>query len=147
MAFKASTVIPQTAYQQTKAAAMQLKFNLQAHIAQLATQNATYEFLRDIYRTLTRAHGQLTTLSTTPGLADYAVIQESDTNYDVVAEFVAMLAAIEAARQWMVANVPLAVTVKPVADWADSDIIATTFTPAQTAGFRTVLDGVVSVIS
>lgn len=147
MAFKASNVVPQNAYALVKGAAVQLKLNANAFISQLAANNATYEFLRDIYRTLDRAKGQFTTLAATPGLADYAKTQENDATYDVVAEFTAMQSAITTAMAWMENNVPLNVTVKPITSWDDTQMISTTFTPAQTSGLRTVLNAVVSTIA
>lgn len=147
MAFKASNIVPQEAYAVTKSAAVQLKLNVAAFISTLAANNASYEFLRDIYRTLARGKNQLNALASTPGLVDYAKVQEDDPAYDVVAEFSALLGAVANAMTWMETNVPLTVTLKPLAEWTDTTVIATTFTPAQTAAFRTHLSAVVNAIS
>lgn len=147
MSFRASNVVPQEAYTIVKRAAVQLKLNLQGMNAQLAGSGADYEFLRDIYRTLERANNQFETLKTTPGLADYAEIQENDPAYDVAAAFATMQAAIAAAIAWMDNNVPTSVTAKTPANWGDGTLIATTFTAGQTAGLQAALQGVIDTIS
>lgn len=147
MAFRASNIVPQQAYQMVKGAAVQLKINLNAMTAQLAGSDANYEFLRDIYRTLSRAHGQFNALAATPGLEAYAKTQEDDQAYDVVAEFDAMLGAITDATDWMDANVPTSVTVSAPAAWGDGAMISTVFTPAETAPLRAALQAVVTTIA
>lgn len=147
MAFKASNVVPQDAYQVVKRAAVQLKINLQSQKAQLASSGADYQFLQDIYLTLTRANNQFNTLKTTPGLAAYAKDQENDPAYDVVAEFTAMQNAIGACTAWMDANVPTSVTAKSPANWDGGVIISNTFTAGQTAGLQAALQGVIDAIS
>jgi len=147
MAFRASNIVPQTAYQTVKSAAVQLKINLQGINSRLEAQSATYDFLREVYRTLERANSQFTALRGTPGLADYAKAQENDAAYDVVAEFTAMQGSITAALAWLDSNVPTNVTAKAPASWGDGTLIATEFTPAQTSGLRGVLSAVIASIS
>lgn len=149
MAFRATNIVPQEAYQTVKRAAIQLRVNAQAHVTQLAASGADYDFLRDIYLTQKRADAQFAALKTTPGLAQYARDQEDDPAYDVAAEFNAMQAAIANVIAWMDANVPTNVTAEPTTAWVSTteSLIATTFTPAQTAGLRTQLQGVVDSIS
>lgn len=147
MAFRASNIVPQQAYQMVKSAAVQLKTNLNAMIAQLAGAPASYEFLRDIYRTLSRAQGQFSALAATPGLVAHAKTQEDDQTYDVVAEFNSMQGAITGATVWMDANVPTAVTVSAPSAWGDGAMISTTFTPEETAPLRSALQAVVATIS
>jgi len=147
MAFKASNITPQKAYLQVKGTAVNLKANCQGFIAQLAAQNATYLYLRDIYRFLYNANAQFETLKATPGLAVYAQEQENDPAYNVAAEFTAMQATIANALSWMNTNIPTAVTAVSASAWATGDeTIATSFTPAQTATFRTVLTAIVNSI-
>jgi hypothetical protein len=148
MAFRASNVIPQTAYRVMKDAAVQLKANVVAMNSRLATADAGYEFLRDIYRTLRRAYDQLGALAGTTGIAEYAQAQEADPNYDVVAEFLLMQGAIDAALDWMDTNVPTEVTAVAPGSWTDGgSMIATTFTPEQTGDLRTALQAVVATIA
>lgn len=148
MTFRASSVVPQNAYQQVKATAVQLKLNVTGIISTLAAGNATYDYLRGVYLTLKRAQDQFDALKVTPGLSNYAKAQENDPAYDVGAEFVAMQGAIGNAMSWMEANVPTSATIKPVASWdASGSLIQTEFTPVQTAGLRTVLSTVTAAIA
>lgn len=148
MAFRASNVIPQTAYRVMKDAAVQLKINVQSIIVQLGAAPTGYDYLRDIYRTLARAYNQMTALAGTPGIVEYAQVQENDPNYDVVAEFLLMQGAIDAALDWMGTNVPTEVTAVAPGSWTDGgSMIATTFTPEQTEPLRTALQAVVATIA
>jgi hypothetical protein len=147
MTFRASNVVPQEAYRIVKQAAVNLKTNLQGINSQLASADADYEFLRNIYRVMERAQTQLSELATTPGLGDYAQAQEGDDTYDVAAEFTTMLASITAARGWMEANVPTNVTVGSPSTWGDGTLVTNVFTQAQTAGLRTALSAVIATIS
>lgn len=148
MAFRATSVTTQRAYQQVKGAAANVRANCSAFISNLAGENTNYQTLRDIYVLLHNASAQLTSLAATPGLAAYASDQEGDPEYDVVAEFTALQATLAAALSWMGSNVPTNVTVVAPASWPSaSSLIATTFTPAQTAGLRTQLQSVVDAIS
>lgn len=147
MSFRATNIVPHTAYNTVKAAAVQLKTNIDSIVLHLAANNATYEYLRGIYQTLVRADNQFEALKTTPGLAEYAAAQENDPNYDVVVEFVAMQDAIASAKTWMQTNVPLSVTLRPMMNWDDGSLISTEFTPMETADFRTVLSAVSAAIA
>jgi len=146
MAFRASNVVPQDAYLTLKRAAVQLKINLVGQKAKLAASGASYDFLQDIYLTMTRANGQFDALKVTPGLSAYAQAQESDNTYDVAAEFTSMQAAIIAAAGWMDANVPTSVTVKPPSAWSGGEIISNVFTAGQTTGLQAALQGVIDEI-
>lgn len=146
MTFRASNVLPQVAYLTTKQAAVALKSNLVGMVIFLATDNTDYDYLREIYRTLQRADNQFDKLKTTPGLSEYAKIQENDQTYDVIAAFLSMQTSITNAMDWLAANIPTSVTTKPVASWDDNTLISNTFTPAQTAGLRNVLNLVVAEI-
>lgn len=147
MTFRASNVIASVAYDLVRRAAVQLKINLQAMNTTLAASGADYDFLKDIYLTLTRANNQFNTLKSTPGLVQYAKDLEVDPAYDVAAEFTAMQGAISAAITWMDNNVPTNVTAKPPNQWTDETLISNEFTPAQTSGLRSALAAVVAEIS
>lgn len=147
MAFPASSIIPLEAYRQVKGAAVQLKVNLQSSKAQLAASGAGYDFLRGIYMTLKRADNQFTALKSTPGLLQFAKDQESNQSLDIGAEFASMQGAIATAMAWMVSSVPTSVTAKSPDQWDDSTLISNTFTPAQTGGLQTALQGVIDEIS
>ena len=148
MAFRATNVIPERAYTLVKTTASQLKLNLQENVATLAAQTVEYGYIADIYLTMKFANAQFDSLKTTPGLAAYAQAQENDQSYDVVTEFASMQAAVSAAMTWIETNIPQNVTAKEAADWErSSSLIATSFTPAQTAGLRTQLTGVITEIA
>lgn len=146
MAFRASNVLPSTAYDIVRRAAVQLKINLQGINVRLSSTDADYDFLREIFRTLERADNQFNTLKTTTGLADYARDQEVDPTYNVVAEFTSMQSTITASMDWIIANVPTNVTAKTPDNWGDGTLISDTFTPAQTSGLRTQLSSVITEI-
>ncbi len=146
MTFRASNVLPSTAYDIVRRAAIQLKINLQGINSRLSAGNADYDFLREIFRTLERANNQFDTLKTTPGLADYAKDQEIDPTYNVATEFTSMQSTITASMGWIVANVPTNVTAKTPDTWGDGTLISDTFTPAQTSGLRTQLSSIIAEI-
>lgn len=148
MTFRASNVVPQTAYETVRNAAMNLKLNCQTLDAQMAASGADYSRLQGIYTFLKSARDQLVALSATPGLADYAKTQEDDPAYDVVAEFTNLVAQVNAALAWMEANIPTAVTLKSVSLWQQGvSVIQTSFNPAATAPLRTALQAIVSAVS
>lgn len=147
MAFKASNILPQEAYQTVKRAAVQLKVNLASFNTRLAGSSADYDFLRDIYQTLARADSQFTSLRSTQGLADFARVQEGDPSYDVAAEFVGMQAAIAVALSWLDANIPTNVELKTPFNWSDGTMVSTTFNVTQTAGLRTEIDAILATIA
>jgi len=145
MAFRTRSAIPQEAYKVLRLAAAQLKLNAQGMRANLAADNASFDYLGQVYTVLTRAQAQFNVLKTTPGLADYAKAQESDPDYDIAVEFAAMQAAIAQALAWMDAQAPVTASLRPPSQWADG-VIADLFTPEQTTGLRTRLDAISSTI-
>ena len=147
MAFKASNVLPQEAYQTTKRAAVQLSVNVTSFNARMASSGADYDFLRDVYQTLTRSNNQFSSLKDTPGLAQFAKDQEVDPAYDVAMEFTSMQAAISSALSWMDTNIPTGVTLKTPTEWGDGTLVSAVFTPAQTSGLRAELTALVATIS
>lgn len=147
MAFKASNVIPQVAYQTVKQAAVQLRLNLVAMISTLSSKSVDYDYLSDVYLTLKRANDQFNTLKATPGLAQFAKDQESDQAYDVAGEFTAMQGAITSAMGWIEGAAPATVNLKNPVEWGAGTLISNTVTSAQSAGLRAALQGVVDSIS
>lgn len=148
MAFKASNIVPDRAYQTIRTAAVQLKRNLQAFNTFLSSNNANYDYLRDIYLTLKNSNAQFTSLKTTPGLTQYAADQEADPAYDVSAEFSTMQSAISSAMAWIEGNVPTnGLTAVAPSSWtAGGSLIENEFTPAQTSPLRTELSAVIATI-
>lgn len=83
------------------------------------------------------------------GLEAYAQAQVGD--LDIASEFTAMLAAIDATTAWVVANFPKdsTNTFLMVTSFASDNTGRTQqrqFTPAQTAGLKTVVDALVATI-
>lgn len=148
MAFRASNVVPDTAYKTVRTAAVQLKANCQAFVSYMAANDTDYDYLRNVYVRLKTANTQFTSLKSTPGLAQYAKDQEIDQNYDVVAEFNAMQSAIADVLTWMDSNVPTNVTADIPANWeSGGSLITNTFTPAQTSALRTEINAVIAAIT
>lgn len=93
-------------------------------------------------------------LSATPGLAAYAADQENDSAYDVAAEFAAMRGGLVAVRDRIINDLPKATAPAGVAGnlaiqslTAGGDLVATLFTPAQTASLRADLDAFIATIA
>lgn len=148
MAFRATNVIPQLAYQQVRNLARNVKTNCSAFVSQMAASGATYTLLRDVYVFLKSARAQFDTLAATPGLALYAQQQENDETYDVVAEFVAMQNTVDAVTDWMDTNIPTSVTAVAPSAWTQNGpLIATSFTAAQTQPLRALLQSVADGIA
>ena len=83
---------------------------------------------------------ELVELASTPGLQAYAKTQEDEPTYDVAAEYLAMRGKVDDVITWIVANIPTSSGYMIVQTMeSDGSITTRTFTPAQTAGFRTVL--------
>lgn len=88
-------------------------------------------------------------LAAVPGLADYARAQVNDPLYDIVAEFNAMKAAIDGARDTLIGMFP-----KDVNGWLlyqslqpDGTIQVRNFTAAQLAPAVVQIDGVLATIA
>lgn len=85
------------------------------------------------------------------GIAAYAQEQIADPTFDIVASYTDMVNAINSVTAWVIANFPkdangflLAKTFTAVNDGRTQD---RTFTPAQTATLRTVLDTLTATIN
>ena len=104
----------------------------------------------ELQRTIAGAAARLTSLSTTPGLPQYARDQFANPALDPVAEFTAMRAAMISLRDWIFANFPRDPTTQAVLTHTyDVDGVASqlTFTSAQLAGLRTQIAAFVATIS
>lgn len=147
MALRASSVITSDAYLQVKRGATQLKINLQTFSAFMATNNLDYDYIKNIYLTLTRSRDKMAELGVIPGLDAYAKDQEDDQLYDFDTEFSDLDTAIDSAIAWVDLNVPTSATVQDPVDWeAGTSMIINTFTPVQMAGLKTAIDAVITEI-
>jgi len=97
---------------------------------------------------LANANDRLARYTVVPGLLAYVREQINSATFDVVAEYNAMLAQINATRTWIVNNFP-----KDASNYllyhtfgADGRIVQRTLTTAQTAGLRTQLDALLATL-
>ena len=140
MAFRASNIVPQRAYDRVKQAAVNLKGALEGANTTMAAGAVSLEYLAEVRQRLVDADTQFDSLKVTPGLAAYAQSQEDDNAYDVAAEFTAMQAAITNALAWITTNEPDTVSINNLA-------VTTTFSSGATSGFRTQLQSVIDSIA
>ena len=147
MPFRASTVIPADAYDSVKREASALKTNAESAIKQMQSGTVGFSFVVTVVLALKEAQDTLTSLASTPGLVAYARDQEDDPAYDVTAEFQALLVALNATLVWVDQNLPRSVAVSDPLSWTGPNVVTTSFAPGATAGFRTVLTGVVDAIA
>lgn len=147
MTFPASGVLPARAFDEIRQTAVTVKQTCTNYINTASSQNVDYDFIKAILFALNRANDRFNQLRTTPGLAAYAKAQVDDPNFDIAAEFSAMQSAITGALDWAATNIPTNVTLKPTSQWDSGSIVSGSFTPAQTAGLRSVLQSVVDTIS
>lgn len=141
MAFRATNILPETGYDQAKKVATQVKRFSQNRSADLAAGGNSDQLLGTV-DTMLIYKEQFATLTTIPGIGDYAKEQEDDPTYDVAAEFTAMLALIDSVISTVTAGFPvdgsdflLAYTFNP-----DGSQLARTFTSGQTASVVTALN-------
>ena len=105
MGFRATTFTPDKAYTEAKKWAVQLKHFGTSRSAQWAG-GADAEMVRSVLRDLRSFKERFTQLAAVPGIVAWAKAQEDDPAYDVVSEFNAMLAAIDASIVQIVGQVP-----------------------------------------
>lgn len=148
MAFRADNTIPNRALQRAKAICRTVKVRAQAASSLFASGADAQEVLA-ILGALSRFNVELATLKTTPGLAQYAKDQENDQNYDVVAEFNAVLAALDDFVSTVLSNFPADGSGYALAFKFDASgtLIYRTFTAAQLATITSKLDAVDSAIT
>lgn len=102
---------------------------------------STHQYLR-------AERAALTAAASTPGLAQYARDQKNNQTLDVVAEFTAVIAAIDQVVGWIETNFPKDAGGFLLERTLGADgPLERTFTPAQTAGFRTQLDSLIAMIA
>ena len=140
MAFKASQFSLQQGFAQALDTAQQEKRTLQGWHTQLGG-NITGMDAVAMLANLSRVLGIFSTIAALPGLTDYAKTQFADTNYNVGTEFAAMVNALTAIQTWLKANVPAnGVTI------VDGALVGTTYTPAQTAALRSLVNSAIATI-
>lgn len=148
MAFKATNYTLARGYDSLKAIAARLKKFAQQASTKMQAGDVDSNYLFAIVDELLADKAQMTEYSQLPGMAQYARDQEDDQTYDVVAEYNAMIAAINAAGIWIRDNFP-----KDVDDYLlerKFNLNVTTapriFTPAELTGLVTLIDAVDAAI-
>jgi len=88
------------------------------------------------------------TVSSLPGIVQYARDQYDNQAYDVAVEFTAMRTQAVAVRDWIITNFPSSggFIQKDTLE-ADGGITVRQFTPAQTAGLQTALADLIAAIA
>lgn len=149
MAFPASTQALVTAYGQIKGRALDVRNQSVSLRTSSAAGPVSAERIVGYSAFLNRARTELAALASTPGLAAYAQEQENNPGLDIVAEYNAMLAQINATTAWLSANFPedaggyklaFQINVNGALLWRDFDT-------ASLASFRTVLDSLIATIA
>jgi len=148
MAFRASTFVPALTLQVVKRNAWQARQQL-VNLNSAFTTGASSEEVFAAQKILRNLNVSLTEASAVPGIAAYAIDQENDAGYDVVAEFTAMMAAIDNAIATITAGFPkdasnflLSHTFAP-----DGTLVARNFTPAQLTAVVTAVQAVIDSIT
>lgn len=148
MAFRASNSLPDVGLDRAKGLALQMRTYLQQRNTQL--QSATgADVVLAIMSDLRSYRLEFLSISAIPGIAAHARDLENDQNYDVVAEFQAMVTAIAAAVTEIINTFPkdasgfwLATQVA-----ADGGFQYRTFSPANLAQLRTRITAVIASVS
>lgn len=146
MAFKTAGL--GKAYQQAQNESIRVKvFATQARNALIAG-NVSANAVLQIMSNMKSSIELWDSVSSLPGIAQFAKDQQDDPDYDVVAEFLAMKNEAVATRDWVITNFP-----KSAGDFiekdtleADGAITVRFFTPAQTTGLQTALSDLVAAI-
>lgn len=147
MAFRASTFVPALTLQVVKRNAWQARQQL-VNLVSAMTTGASSEEVFAAQKVLVNLNTSLTEAAAVPGIVDYAVSQEDDVGYDVVAEFTAMNAAIDAAIATIISGFP-----KDGSNFllshtfaANGTLVARNFTPAQLASAVAAIQAVIDSI-
>ena len=147
MAFRASSLIPETALKTAKGRALAIKVFAVAKSTELVTATKSVDIL-GIADSIANFVSELNTIKSTPGLAEYAKDQENDQSYDVVAEFNALVASLDAVISTVKSTFPVDSGGFLLSETFNADGTRTprTFTASQVATIKADLDTVVASI-
>jgi hypothetical protein len=107
----------------------------------LAANNVPWTDFVRVQASLSWALTQMDAAAAVPGMEQYAKDQEGDQAYNVAADYTAMRTAVLAIRDWIYTNMPRSgnfVATQQLAQ--DGTLTDAIYTPAQTAGLRTLID-------
>lgn len=135
MTFKASSLVPAKAYEDIKIEAMRVKIFASRMSTSLNT-TLSAQNLNGMVQTLIQQKNKLDQLKVTPGLVQYVKDQESDQNYDVITEFVTLIAFIDD----VISEIKLTPTNSLINSWGSNGVVWNTFTTSQTASLKSKFD-------
>ena len=149
MTFRASNVLPQEGYDNVRSRMYRLRARCVAQSALMAVDGYDADRLLALLDDLADGQQLLSETSGIQGIAQYAKDQENDQSYDVVAEFVALTNAVDAAVAGIISAIPTSNPGNYVAlhSFTGSTLTPRTFTAAQMAATKTLIDAVISGIS
>ena len=139
------------AYQKAQSEAIRVKaFAASARNALLAG-NVSANAVIQIMTNLKSSVEVWDTVSSLPGMAQYAKDQEDDQTYNVVAEFLAMRSAAVSCIDWVFDNFPKDnnqpnYIIKDILE-TDGSITVRTFSTAQTVGLQTALAALIATVA
>lgn len=142
MAFPAASDVKAEGYLRAKRVAAALKTYCQQTRDTMAAGNVSGNVAITLHERLVADKATFTAIAATNGIGAYAQDQEANGGLDIVAEFNAMIAAMNSAGSWMINNVNTTGWVT----FGAGGVTTKTFTPAQTAGLRAELDAVIATI-
>ncbi len=148
MAFRATNILPERGYEKAKDHAANLRQFAQGKVVQLASGGNSTQIL-NILDSLIGYRLNLIDIQSIPGIAAYARTQEDDSTYDVVAEFTALIALIEAGINDIVTTFPVDQSNFLLAEIFNIDGTRSprNFTSSQLSGLVTVLTSIAAGIS
>lgn len=147
MALITAQVTKNKAYEAILLKAAHVKQLSQRLSAQSASTGLTADQIVGYASSLKQAQDLFAQMTATPGLAQYAKDLQEDQNYEIVTEYQTMNTQITATLVWISANLPSSTFGHDIIRIeADGSPTWRSFTPAQTAGFRTELDALAATI-
>lgn len=147
MAFPASSIVPAKGYIRAKEIARTVDLKCAERIDLLAADidaDSIWSWYTDLYT----VRAALLEIAAIPNIAAYATEQEDDPTLDIVAEFNAMVAAIEAAATWIYQALPRDANgyVLIHKTTTAGELVPRVFAPAATAPLVPLLQAIVDAI-
>lgn len=148
MPFPASRETLSLALEEATEAARNMRTFAQRASAQAAAGAVTSSEIFRVEQVLRHVRSRLVRARDTPGIGAYAQAQLGVGGLDIAAEFVAMLAELDATIQWVRDNFPRDATGILLAQtWGPEGPVDRIFAPAATAGLRARLDALAATVS
>lgn len=147
MAVLASNQIPADAYADFKRLAVRIDQKCAEWLALLAADvdaDQVWSWYRELYWAWTR----LNEIAAVPGIVEYALEQEGNATYDVVAEFGAMMALLQSAYAWLYAAIPRDANGYTLTHTTTQlgERVPRVFTPVESAPFQPYLSALAAAI-